>query len=232
MTLHADTCFLFQSCLEEAPAASSCCCCGHSDVDVVRMVAALQDSQWQHLGADGGVDGEHRRVHGVGVPEGGWRAALHQPPQARPPRRPHRGQGEPHPVPRPRRVLGQGMCAATAAAGGGVSPSDSVRVGLVRWLGFGCVLAGLIARSAVGRGALDPAGDGALGRRPPRRRLLDCPVSPSLPPSSKPQPSSFPSDIGIDSGSLLTEFVSSSHTEFGTSFPSCSIVLASQSHMN
>ncbi|XBH80413.1 hypothetical protein VPH35_106159 [Triticum aestivum] len=71
------------------------------------MVAALQDSQWLRPGADGGVDDEHRRVHGVGVPEGGWRAALHQPPQARPPRRPHRGQGEPHPVPRPRRVLGQ-----------------------------------------------------------------------------------------------------------------------------
>ncbi|XBH99110.1 hypothetical protein VPH35_128529 [Triticum aestivum] len=163
------------------------------------MVAALQDSQWRHLGADGRVDGEHRRVHGVGVPEGGWRAALHQPPQARPPRRPHRGQGEPHPVPPPRRVLGQGP--------------------------------------AAGRGALDLAGGEArlrpaLGHRPSRRRLLDRPVSPSLPPSSKPQPSSFPSDIGIDSGSLLTEFVSSSHTEFGTSFPSCSIVLASQSHMN
>ncbi|KAM3239616.1 hypothetical protein ACQJBY_003576 [Aegilops geniculata] len=45
------------------------------------MVAALQDSQWRRLDADGGVDGEHRRVHGVGVPEGGWRAALHQPPK-------------------------------------------------------------------------------------------------------------------------------------------------------
>ncbi|XBH99113.1 hypothetical protein VPH35_128529 [Triticum aestivum] len=79
------------------------------------MVAALQDSQWRHLGADGRVDGEHRRVHGVGVPEGGWRAALHQPPQARPPRRPHRGQGEPHPVPPPRRVLGQGPAAGRGA---------------------------------------------------------------------------------------------------------------------
>uniref|UniRef100_A0A8R7UTW4 Uncharacterized protein n=1 Tax=Triticum urartu TaxID=4572 RepID=A0A8R7UTW4_TRIUA len=53
--------FLFQSCLEEAPVASSCCCCGHSDVGVVRMVAALQDSQRRRLGADGGVDDEHRR---------------------------------------------------------------------------------------------------------------------------------------------------------------------------
>nr|XP_020197050.2 uncharacterized protein LOC109782834 isoform X2 [Aegilops tauschii subsp. strangulata] len=45
------------------------------------MVAALQDSQRRRLGADGGVDGEHRRVHGIGVPEGGRRAALHQPSQ-------------------------------------------------------------------------------------------------------------------------------------------------------
>lgn len=61
------------------------------------MVAALQDAQRRRVGADRGVGREHRRVHGVGVPEGGRRAALHQPPQARPPRRPHRGQGEPHP---------------------------------------------------------------------------------------------------------------------------------------
>uniref|UniRef100_A0A8R7P4R4 Uncharacterized protein n=1 Tax=Triticum urartu TaxID=4572 RepID=A0A8R7P4R4_TRIUA len=61
------------------------------------LLPALQDPQRRRLGADGRVDGEHRRVHGVRVPEGGRRAALHQPPQARPPRRPHRGQGEPHP---------------------------------------------------------------------------------------------------------------------------------------
>ncbi|XP_044358622.1 uncharacterized protein [Triticum aestivum] len=54
--------FASQSFLEEAPAASSCCCCGHSDVGVVGMVAALQDSQRRRLGADGGVDGEHRRA--------------------------------------------------------------------------------------------------------------------------------------------------------------------------
>ncbi|EMS62074.1 hypothetical protein TRIUR3_35468 [Triticum urartu] len=54
--------FASQSCLEEAPVASSCCCCGHSDVGVVRMVAALQDSQRRRLGADGGVDDEHRRA--------------------------------------------------------------------------------------------------------------------------------------------------------------------------
>ncbi|XBH80412.1 hypothetical protein VPH35_106159 [Triticum aestivum] len=94
------------------------------------MVAALQDSQWLRPGADGGVDDEHRRVHGVGVPEGGWRAALHQPPQARPPRRPHRGQGEPHPVPRPRRVLGQDGVGGRAATAN-QSDDDGVREAMV-----------------------------------------------------------------------------------------------------
>ncbi|KAM3412701.1 hypothetical protein ACQJBY_004066 [Aegilops geniculata] len=40
--------------------------------------------------------------------------------------------------------------------------------------------AGLIAGPAAGRGALDPAGGGALGHRPPRRRLLDRPVHSQL----------------------------------------------------
>ncbi|XP_048565470.1 uncharacterized protein LOC125545531 isoform X1 [Triticum urartu] len=40
--------------------------------------------------------------------------------------------------------------------------------------------AGLIAGPAAGRGALDPAGGGALGRRPPRRRLLDHRVNSQL----------------------------------------------------
>ncbi|XP_037407710.1 uncharacterized protein LOC119269885 isoform X1 [Triticum dicoccoides] len=43
-----------------------------------------------------------------------------------------------------------------------------------------CMLAGLIAGPAAGRGALDPAGGGALGRRPPRRRLLDHRVNSQL----------------------------------------------------
>ncbi|XP_044342804.1 uncharacterized protein [Triticum aestivum] len=43
-----------------------------------------------------------------------------------------------------------------------------------------CVLAALIAGPVAGRGALDPAGGGALGRRPPRRRLLDRPVHSQL----------------------------------------------------
>jgi hypothetical protein len=49
-----------------------------------------------------------------------------------------------------------------------------------------------VAGSAAGRGALDPAGGGArvrpaLGSRPPRRRLLDRPVSVHPSPLLKPQ---------------------------------------------